>query len=184
MTVTTRALPTAYDPPSGVVTVATPSCCCCCCCCLNALGAGMTVVTSAARAAARGNDRPLLAPTLLGLGALVAAGGVAWLLVVLGVETAGPPVGAAIVTYGVISALALHRAGVPLRTAALVALAFATGTALIATLELFVALLTALLIELAAPLSMWAGWALGRTLLRDDRGDPAPPSGAPVVDQP
>lgn len=42
------ALPTPFDPPSGVATVATPTCCCCCCCCLNSLAAlGAYTATSA-----------------------------------------------------------------------------------------------------------------------------------------
>jgi streptolysin S family bacteriocin protoxin len=173
VSVTARALPTAYDPPAGAVTVATPSCCCCCCCCLNAVGAGATVVTAAARAAARSNHRPQVVPTLLGLGAVVAAGAVAWLLVQgLDVRTAPVPIASAIIAYGAMTVAALHSGGVKLRTAVLVAIAFACGTALLATIELFVALFTALLIEFAAPLSMWGGWVMGRSMMSDDAGAP------------
>jgi len=179
VTVTARALPTAFDPPTGVVTVATPSCCCCCCCCLNAIGAGIGASTAAARAAARSHGRSQVAPTLLASGGAVLASGLAW-LVAAGLEVDAPtgPIAVGLLTFSAGTTAALYTAGVKLRTAVAVAIAIATVTGVLGVLEVFVALFTALIIEFATPLSIWGGSVLGRSMMSDDAG--VPPTDTPA----
>jgi hypothetical protein len=175
MTLRTRVLPTPYDPPSGVLTVATPSCggCCCCCCCLNAVGAGATVAAAVAHGTAVRNGRPTALPTLLGLSTVVAAGLVAWLVARGQVEDAiTPPLAAAIAAYGLVATVALRRAGARLLTAALAALGLAAGTALLFAIELPLTLATELWLELATPFSVWGGWVLGKALIANRDGAP------------
>src|SRR5262245_37896081 len=57
MSVTLRALPTAYEPGGAALTVATPSCCCCCCC-ANTMVATTALVGAIAYGTAERHGRP------------------------------------------------------------------------------------------------------------------------------
>jgi hypothetical protein len=164
---TVHPLPTAYDPPSGPATVSTPSCCCssCCCCCLNALAVGVGVTAGVTFQAARNNDRPAALPTLLAILAvpLVILASVA---LVNGLGNAGGVLAAVVLLYIALVAVALRSAGVPAGPAVLYPLAFAGIVLVLFMVELGMALVTALWIELLAPLSLVGGWALGRVFLR------------------
>lgn len=168
MTPTVRALPTPYDPPAGTLTVATPSCCCssCCCCCLNVVGAAAGITAGAARAAAVNNGRSAAAATALGVLAALAGLGVG-ILVAGGQsdDAIGLPLTAAIAVYSVVAVLALRRSGVRLRTAAALVAVVAVGSVGLFFVEVSLALATALWIELAAPLTLWGGWVLGRSVI-------------------
>lgn len=175
MMVTVRALPTPYDPPAGTLTVATPSCCCssCCCCCLNTLSAAAGVTAGVAHRAATDNGRPAVAAALLGVVAVLAAVGAAW-LVARGQsqDAVGPPLGAAIAVYVVVALAAFRHARTHVRGALPVALGVGALTPVLVFVEIALALATELWIEVAAPLCLWGGWRLGRTLLRDRAGTP------------
>jgi hypothetical protein len=174
---TVRALPTPYDPPTGTLTVATPSCCCssCCCCCLNLLGAAAGVTAGAAHAAAVRNGRSSGTATALGFLAILAGVAVAILVARAQTQDAiGPPLVAGITAYAVVAVLALRRAGVrPVTTLALVA-AVAAGSVALFFVELSLVAVTELWIELAMPLTLWGGWVLGRSVIaRRYDGQPA-----------
>jgi len=165
---TMRALPTPYDPPAGTLTVATPSCCCssCCCCCLNLLGAAAGVTASAAHAAAVRNGRPSGAATALGFLAVLAGAAVAVLVARAQSQDAiGLPLFSGLAAYAVVAVLALRRGGVRMVTALAVAVAVAAGSVAAFFVELVLAAATELWIELAAPLAVWGGWVLGRSVI-------------------
>ena len=165
---TLRALPTPYDPPAGTLTVATPSCCCssCCCCCLNLLGAAAGVTAGAAHAAAVRNGRPSGAATVLGFLAVLAGVAVAILVARAQSQDAiGLPLFSGLAAYAVIAVLALRRGGVRLVTALTLVAAVAAGSVAAFFVELALAAATELWIELAAPLALWGGWVVGRSVI-------------------
>jgi hypothetical protein len=176
---TVRALPTPYDPPTGTLTVATPSCCCssCCCCCLNVVGAAAGVTAGAARAAAVKNGRPAAAATVLGFLAVLAGLGVGILVARSQSQDAlGLPLFSAIAAYSVVAMLALHRGGVRLRMAVVLVAVVALGSLGLFFVEVALALATQLWIELAAPLTLWGGWVVGRSVIaRYHDGQPIEP---------
>jgi hypothetical protein len=165
---TVRALPTPYDPPTGTLTVATPSCCCssCCCCCLNLVSAVAGVTAGAAHAAAVKNGRPAAAATMVGVLAVLAGLGVAILVASSQAQgTIGLPLAVGIAVYAIVAVLALRHGGVRLRTAVAVVAAVALGSVALFFFEVSLALATALWIELAAPLALWGGWVVGRSVI-------------------
>lgn len=173
MTVTVRALPTAYDPPTGTLTVATPSCCCssCCCCCLNTLALAAGTTASAAHQAATDNGRPAGLPAWLGFLAVPAAALVAWLVGrVQSSDDLSVPVVVGIAAGAVVAVIALRIAGARLRLALLSVVAIVAASLVLFFLELAVALGTSLWSLVLTPLSLWGGWRLGKTVMRDRAG--------------
>lgn len=167
-----RAVTTPFDPPAGAVTVATPSCSCCCCCCLVTLS-GMTAFTAATgHHRALGNGRSNAGPALVGLLAVplgllagvVAPDGLGWARLAIG----------AIVTLLVAlgSGLLAGDRGVAAAGRAAV-IAAVTAAALVA--EVYIALGTAFIFELAAPFAVWCALLAARSMSGSPATLPEPP---------
>lgn len=171
-----RALPTPYDPPTALVTVATPSCCCCCCCCLATLGAATGVGAGAAYELAKGQQRPPgLATTLAAVALPVAIVAFVALSAVFsglqGVEGERDTLTAiaAFVGFGLYLGMTgggLRLAGASWGRAAAVPLAVAAATPVLFVVELPLALVTLFLVELLAPVTVFLGVKLGRVSQR------------------
>lgn len=184
MTLTVRALPTPHDPPAGPVTVATPSCCCCCCCCLATLGTAIGFTAGAAYETSVRRRRHPVVPTVMALLALPLA--IAVLAVLFNVFDDMQGVGGAedeLAAVAWIAAIAVHlgltigalrlagarwahAVGVSALVAVCIPAAFAA--------ELFVALFTAFIIELASPAAVLLGVWIGRRIHRDPAPAPWP----------
>lgn len=159
MNVTTRALPTAFDPADGAVTVATPSCCCCCCCCLATVAA--TTAFTAGEAYYQAEEHGGSPAGALTVGLLAAPAGV-----IVGLASA-QPLGAAAVGLGSLTFVAVTVAALSIAKVRLqVSLGIAVVVGAVALGALFAefvgALFTLLLVELTAPLTAWGGWAIAR----------------------
>lgn len=156
-----RALPTAFDPPAGQVTVATPSCCCCCCCCLNATLGVTSFMASEAYYQAEEHARPTWLALLLGLLAVPFGIGAVALVGPLVVDS-GWIFGAAVVVAATFAA-GLAAAGVTVpRATGIAAAVTAIGIGAF-FVEIFGALFTLFILELLCPLSAWGGWAIARS---------------------
>lgn len=75
------------------------------------------------------------------------------------------PLFSAIAAYAVVAVLALHRAGVRLVTALALVAAISAGSVALFFVELSLVAVTELWIELAAPLTLWGSWVLGRYVI-------------------
>lgn len=169
---TVRALPTPHDPPAGPVTVATPSCCCCCCCCLNSIGAALGFSIGATTETARAHGRPSLVPTLLAVGAAPLAIKVVvvlrWLeALVFGPAGGGDPVGqligvTAVATYVGAFVVAFRLAGAGWARALGVPVVSLVVVVPLVVVEVFAALVTALIVELLVPGAVLLGLHVGR----------------------
>lgn len=167
VTPTLRALPTAYDPADGPATVATPSCCCCCCCCLVTVGGvvGFTVAETVYRAGedpAPTQHRRRVAAVVLALAGLPAA-----VLVALGMQrwavTDDGVALPAIATYLLVTTFGFRLAGARLdRALGLAAVVGAVGVVAF-IIEIPLALVTFLVLELAAPGGVVLGCLIARS---------------------
>jgi hypothetical protein len=176
VTLTVRALPTAYDPPAGAVTVATPSCCCCCCCCLATLGSVAGFTAGAAHETALRYGRPRGRVTAMAALALPLA--VATMIVLFnvidglqGVESAEGTLNvlvwvSAIAIYLGLAGAALRLAGASWGRAAGTPVSVALVAPVAFVVELPLALFTVFLVELAAPVAVLLGVKLGRATHR------------------
>ncbi len=166
MTITVRNLPTAYDPPEGGLSVATPSCCCCCCCCLATVsGTSMFLGTEAYF---RASERPSSHGArgwafLLGFASLIAP---PLLLLV----TVPDLLAVALVASPLLAGAVLVAVGTPKPDAIVIVTATLLVAAIAFGVELVLALLTFFILELTFPLTMWGGWAIARSRHRERVG--------------
>lgn len=162
-----RAVPTAYDGHRPNVTVATPSCCCCCCCCLATIASAATFVASEANFQAEEHQRakaPAIALALLGLP-------MALLIIAIGVSGDGDAAPLLLFVSAVVfagcTATALLMAGASGTRAVVTGAAVTAATAGLIVVEVFAALFTAFIIELAAPLFAWLAYRASRAQYRN-----------------
>jgi streptolysin S family bacteriocin protoxin len=181
---TVRALPTAYDPPAGPTTVATPSCCCCCCCCLNTVAAGVGLTVGLASGTAAEHRRPMIAPVLLTLFALPLAIVVATALtqlsdaVATGVDDVlGTLVAiSTVATYVAATVLAFRLAGAGWARSLLVSVVIPLAVLPLLWVEMIAAFLTAFIIELLAPGAFVGALLLGRNVAGSSGSSGPPPA--------
>jgi streptolysin S family bacteriocin protoxin len=187
-TLTVRHLPTPFDPASGPVTVATPSCCCCCCCCLASLGMAVGVAAGAAYETGRGNRTSRAVATVLAVLALpLALATWAGLFNVADALSGGEVGGgtATVVFLGVVVVYAttvwaaMRAAGASWQRALTLGVSLAASLPVAVVVEAIAALFTLFFIELLAPGAVAFGLWVGR---RTHQG-PEPPPWPPVDPQ-
>ncbi|MDP9464272.1 MAG: hypothetical protein M3P52_06590 [Actinomycetota bacterium] len=162
MTLVVRTLPSAFDPPDGTVTVATPSCCCCCCCCLVASGVVVGFTAGEAHYQARERRQQpgrMSFAVLLGVAAVPGAfGGFVFLLNNggRGATLAG------LLAYPILAIAAYLVAGMPLGRSLATTVLTVAAFAVMASFEVAPAVATQFLFELLLPVGIWVGWLIAR----------------------
>ncbi|NNE10759.1 MAG: hypothetical protein HKN41_00765 [Ilumatobacter sp.] len=182
--VVVRPLPTAFDPDSGPVTVATPSCCCCCCCCLMTSAAAVTFNAAEALRLGRANDLPTGRKALamaLGLSSVPIA--IVMLVRAEALTSGTTAVFTGIAAFALVCFATFKAAGAATWPAVRVALLAALFVSMAFGVELFLAIGTGFLIELFFPLGIWLGIAIARSR-ESNRSEPPvwPPPGPPTSD--
>ncbi len=191
---TVRGLPTPFDPLHQQVTVATPSCCCCCCCCLSTIAASTGFAAGAVHHTAAANGRKIPGFVILaGAGLVLGIAGFVALQVfgndLLSLRGTGQDVWqwvcviVALVLWLGSIAFGLSRAGRANRSTALICAVVGIATLSLIAVEVFVAFVTAFLIELAFPVFGWLGWRLAKSRF-GPKSDPQQPPFPPVPPYP
>lgn len=156
--VSLEVLPTPFATVNDQVTVATPSCCCCCCCLVTiATSTSFAVAEANLKAKEYGGHRTLA--TIVGVLTIP----LAVLTLVASVQASESALLLLPITVAFVGVwAALTIANVPPKAAAATAAVVTITAAVAFVLELFAALMTLLLVELLAPLGIWAGIAMAR----------------------
>lgn len=174
VTLTVTSVRTAYDAPHGAVTVATPSCCCCCCCCLATVSSLSTFITSEAHFHASENKRsaaPAIALALLSVPVALLALLVNWNI--------GPSEGLdslharwiiAVAVFFGFSVSALLAAGTTWSRALGTSCVLGVGAVVLIVVEVFIALFTVFIIEIASPLFAYLAHVASRGMHRSRTG--------------
>lgn len=153
-----RTVETAYDTADDPVTVATPTCCCCCCCLVTTTTVSAYAATEAYNRGEENRNGGVIGAVLACLGPI---GGIVTMWSILAANGEGTLAVSAgmFVTFTFICA-GLLVARVPFGSAAGIAALITTAGTAMFFVEIFGALITAFILELATPLGIWGGIAL------------------------